>query len=173
MVRPEQWSIKSRWLYLPCGQHPWGFLQNKFSLSLRWIIWCFCQWIRKSLKMKASRRQGMIDFYFFSGGNYGGSEPTCYWWLNSHLKLGKQHGLSKQIADSSSAHNSYIGNPCAESTWTRWEALLESRHSNYSSGRERCVGCSQGEQRCSAGGSPLCQLTPGWRRLSWVFQVDY
>lgn len=58
----------------------------------------------------------MIDFYFFSGGNYGGSEPTCYWWLNSHLKLGKQHGLSKQIADSSSAHNSYIGNPCAEST---------------------------------------------------------
>lgn len=25
----------------------------------------------------------------FPGGNDGGSESTCYWWLNSHLKFEK------------------------------------------------------------------------------------
>lgn len=32
----------------------------------------------------------MIDL--FPGGNRGGSEPTCYWWLNFHLKPGKNKG---------------------------------------------------------------------------------
>lgn len=114
----------------------------------------------------------MIDFYFFSGGNYGGSEPTCYWWLNSHLKLGKQHGLSSR-QQTAAVHKTVIQATHVLEAHEHGEKHHLKVATATTAVAESGVWGAVGEQRCSAGGSPLCQLTPGWRRLSWVFQVHY
>lgn len=63
------------------------------------------------MQLKVSRRQAMIDL--FPGGKCGGSEPTCYWWLNSHLKPGKNKGCQSTLQ--TTAQSNSIGNACAES----------------------------------------------------------
>lgn len=107
----------------------------------------------------------------FPGGNYGGSESTCYWWLNSHLKFEKTR-IVKTDSDNGSAQNSYIGNPRAENVNIAREILLESRQSNYGSWQRLCGGIVNGSER-SANSLGLHQLASGWTGLSWVFQLIY